>query len=296
MWIKRWIIILLLMSGAGLSAGGYTDHLLNWCGIRHLSRANNSYLDDAFNKSLAGFLLLSSIKSGLAVVEGSEVGVGFNLELGDIVQPVYDYVDIAWKAALAGGSIILGMQMALRGLTLIDHWALAGLLLLLGVWNSTRWMRPQWSGIQRGLREAVRFATMLSLAFYLLLPLSVAGVAALSHHITRPIIENSHEELKRIDKEISPKDLDKAALADLAAQSFSSPSLKKRLADTGTGIQMLFSFLKSETDQIAALTLKLIAAYLFDCILFPLLFGLILITMIKGGVHYLFDLSRVQRP
>jgi hypothetical protein len=283
------------MSGAGLSAGGYTDHLLNWCGIRHLSHANNSYLDDAFNKSLAGFLLLSSIKSGLAVVEGSEVGVGFNLELGDIVQPVYDYVDIAWKAALAGGSIILGMQMALRGLTLIDHWALAGLLLLLGVWNSTRWMRPQWSGMQRGLREAIRFATTLSLAFYLLLPLSVAGVAALSHHITRPIIENSHEELKRIDKEISPKDLDQAALADLAAQSFSSPSLKKRLSDTGTGIQMLISFLKSETDQIAALTLKLIAAYLFDCILFPLLFGLILITMIKGGVHYVFDLSRVQR-
>ncbi|MGD9213490.1 MAG: hypothetical protein PVJ84_01700, partial [Desulfobacteraceae bacterium] len=249
---------------------------------------------DAFDKSLAGFLLLSSIKSGLAVVEGSQVGVGFNLELGDIVQPVYDYVDIAWKAALAGGSIILGMQMALRGLTLIDHWALAGLLLLLGVWKSTGWLRPRWSGMEKGLREAIRFATMLCLAFYLLLPLSVAGVAALSHQITRPIIENSHKELKRIDKEISPKELDQAALADLAAESFASPSLKKRLTDSGTGIQMLISFIKSETDQIAALALKLIAAYLFDCILFPLFFGLILITMIKGAVHYLFDLSRVQ--
>ena len=37
-------------------------------------------------------------------------------------------------------------------------------------------------------------------------------------------------------------------------------------------------------------------AYLFDCILFPLLFGLILITMIKGGVHYFFDLSRLRGP
>lgn len=294
MWIKRWVIILLLLLGAGLSAGGYTDHLISWCGIKHLSRANNNYLDDAFDKSLAGFLLLSSIKSGLAVVEGSQVGVGFNLELGDIVQPVYDYVDIAWKAALAGGSIILGMQMALRGLTLIDHWALAGLLLLLGLWKSTGWLRPRWSGMEKGLREAIRFATMLCLAFYLLLPLSVAGVAALSHQITRPIIENSHKELKRIDKEISPKELDQAALADLAAESFASPSLKKRLTDSGTGIQMLISFIKSETDQIAALALKLIAAYLFDCILFPLFFGLILITMIKGAVHYLFDLSRVQ--
>lgn len=283
-----------MLSGAGLSAGGYTDHALNRCGIKYLTRANNSYLDNAFDKSLAGFLLLSSIKSGLAVVEGSEVGVGFNLELGDIVQPVYDYVDIAWKAALAGGSIIIGMQLALKGLAIIDHWALAGLFLLLGVRHAARWLLPRWTKLQKGLKEAIRFTTTLSLAFYLLLPLSVAGAAALSHHITHPIIENSHKELKRIDRKISPRNVDQSSLTDLAAESFSSPSFKKRLADTATGIHMLISFLKTETDQIAALTFKLIAAYLFDCILFPLLFGLILITMIKGGVHYVFDPSRFR--
>ncbi len=294
LWIKRWIMIALLVLGAGLSAGGYTDRLIDGCGIKHLSQANHRYLDEAFDKSLTGFLLLSSIKSGLAVVEGSEVGVGFNLELGDIVQPVYDYVDIAWKAALAGGSILLGMQMALTGLTLIDHWALAGLLLLLGAGHFFRWLRPQWTGLQSGLHAATRFATTLSLTFYLLLPLSVMAVASLSHQVTRPIIENSHQELERIKKEISPQDLDQTSLAEIAAESFSSPSLKQRLTDTGAGIHMLITFLKSETDRIAALTFKLIAAYLFDCILFPLLFGLILITMIKGGVHYFFDLSRLQ--
>jgi len=79
---KRWIIILLLTSVALLTATGHTDRALNWIGIGHLTRANDAYLEDAFDKSLTGFLLLSSIKSGLAVVEGSQVGIGFNLELG----------------------------------------------------------------------------------------------------------------------------------------------------------------------------------------------------------------------
>jgi hypothetical protein len=133
------------------------------------------------------------------------------------------------------------------------------------------------------------------LALYLLLPLSVTGAAALSHHITRPLLQQAHQELERIENEISPKNMDREALSDLAAESFSSPSLKKRLTDAGTGVHMLISFLKIETDQIAALTFKLIAAYLFDCILFPLLFGLILMTILKGGVSYFFDLSRIKQ-
>lgn len=295
MRLKQWIIVTVLMAGAVLAAVGYTDRALNWCGMRYLSQANSSYLEEAFNKSLSGFLILSSIKSGLAVVEGSEVGVGFNLELGDIVQPVYDYVDIAWKAALAGGSIIVGMQLALKGLTLVDHWALAILLLLLSACRLTRGLPPRWNRLHTGFKQALRFVTTLSLAFYLLLPLSVTGAAALSHHVTRPLLQQAQQELERIENEISPENMDQEALTDLAAESFSSPSLKKRLADTGTGIHMLISFLKTETDQIAALSFKLIAAYLFDCILFPLLFGLILMTMLRGGVNYFFDLSRIRQ-
>ncbi len=296
MQFKRWIMIIVLMGATALSAVGYTDRVLGWIGTRHLSQANDAYLENAFDKSLSGFLLLSSIKSGLAVVEGSEVGIGFNLELGDIVQPVYDYVDIAWKAALAGGSIIVGMQLALESLTLIDHWSLAGLLFLLAAKLLCSWLWPQRNGLHQGMREAVRFATTLTVACYLLLPLSVIGAAALSHHITRPMIEASHEELKRIEEELSPRQVNQSSLADLAEESLTNPSLKQKISETSAGIKKLISFLKTETDRIAALTLKLIAAYLFDCILFPLLFGLILITMIKGGVHYFFDLSRLKGP
>lgn len=50
----------------------------------------------------ASFLLVSTLKSSLAVVEGSDVGIGFRVEVGDIVQSTYDIVDFTWKMLLYG--------------------------------------------------------------------------------------------------------------------------------------------------------------------------------------------------
>ncbi len=289
MQIKRWLIAMTLIAAVGLAASGLLDRGLDAAGLKYLTRSNDRYLDNAFQKSLSGFLLLSSIKSGLAVVEGSEVGVGFSLQLGDVVQPVYDYVDIAWKAALAGGSIIVGLQLALKGLTLLDHWVLAGVLLVLLLQLVTVWCRPGWRRLAGGFKEATRFGTCVALAFYLLLPLSVTAAAALSRYITRPMIESSHEQLKQIDKEIKPRDVNQQVLADMATQGLTGPSLTTRLSDTATGIRMLVTYLKTQTEKVAALALRLIAAYLFDCILFPLFFGLIFMTMLRSGVRYFFE-------
>ena len=288
---RRGVIVAGLICAVWLSTAGLLDRGLHWCGLKYLSQTNARYLDEAFNKSLSGFLLLSSIKSGLAVVEGSEVGVGFSLELGDVVQPVYDYVDIAWKAALAGGSIIVGMQLALEGLDYLDHWMLAGVLAMYLLRLLILWVLPRWRRLSAGLGEALRIGVSVVIAFYLLLPLSVTAAAALSKRITRPMVDASVQQLEQIDKEIKPGHLNQDVLADMAAQGLSSPSLKNRLADTAAGIQMLISFLKTQTEKVAALAFRLIAAYVFDCILFPLFFGLVFMTMLRSGVRYLFEIG-----
>jgi len=48
------------------------------------------------------FLLVSTLKSSLAMIEGSDIGIGFRLEVGDIVQSTYDLVDFTWKMLLYG--------------------------------------------------------------------------------------------------------------------------------------------------------------------------------------------------
>ncbi len=53
------------------------DKTINFLGMQQVADSNDAYLQAAFDRSLAGFLVLSGIKSGLAVIEGSEVGIGF---------------------------------------------------------------------------------------------------------------------------------------------------------------------------------------------------------------------------
>lgn len=53
-------------------------------------------------RQTASFLLVSTLKSSLAVIEGSDVGIGFRLEVGDLIQSTYDLVDFTWKMLLYG--------------------------------------------------------------------------------------------------------------------------------------------------------------------------------------------------
>lgn len=284
-----WVLVLIAL--AALAATGQLDRGLGWCGLTPLARANDGYLDRAFDRALAGFILLSGIKSGLAVVEGSTVGVGVQVELGDAVQPAYDYVDTAWKAAMAGASIIALMKMALQGLTLVDHWALFAALALWAAFLAARWFTPQVDILQKLLGRAGRFAVSLCAMLYLLLPLTVAGAALLSQRITAPMVESSQEALRDVGQTLTPEGL-QAKFFPLEAQADSSIfDLKARIAQMGQGVKDLMAYLKKETEHLAATAIRLIAAYLFDCILFPLLFGLILMTIIRSGIQSIFALG-----
>ena len=56
----------------------------------------------SLERQSASFLLVSTLKSSLAMIEGSDVGIGFRFEVGDIVQSTYDLVDFTWKMLLYG--------------------------------------------------------------------------------------------------------------------------------------------------------------------------------------------------
>lgn len=282
----------MLIAAIALSAAGLLDKGLNTCGLTYLDRANREYLDSAFEKALAGFLILSGIKSGLAVVEGSEVGVGFNLQLGDVVQPLYDYVDIAWQAALTGGSIIAAMQLALDGLNLVDHWALSLMLILLLLRFLLSWWKPQWQAARRSVGGISRFLVTLAVACYLLLPLSVTGSAALSRRITAPMIEETHTKLKTMEEELAPEKLSQRFFSQSDVSGLASLDIKNRLNKAGEGILALVGHLKGATEQLAAIMVKLIAAYVFDCVLFPVFFGLIFMSLFKSGISYFFEFRK----
>jgi hypothetical protein len=296
--IGRVIICALLIGGVLLSAIGYADRPINGLGMGRVSDANAAYIQQAYDRALNGFLILSGIKTGLAVIEGSEVGIGFSLEVGDVVQTLYDYVNIAWRTALAGGTVLLLTRLTLQTITLIDHWCLAACLLFALLFFLARWLLPRWHRVSQMFREAILMATVFSLALYFMLPFSIAGAAFLSQKITQPLIETSHAGFDALRADFSSDKLTHMLLSDTPSEDDSMLSkldLTAHLAEAKARAEQMAEHFKSKTAQVATLTIKLIAGYLFDCIIFPLSFFLVLYVFAKYMTRYLLGIGAGQR-
>ena len=296
-YFKKFLIIIIIIGAVFLAATGYVDKPVNILGMGNISDSNEEYLTNSFNKAITGFLVLSGIKSGLAVIEGSEVGIGFNLEIGDIVQPVYDYVDVAWKTALAGGTVILLTRLMLKTVRLIDHWCLCLMFMTLFVSLIVSWFFPKYFKIARTLKETTYFLMVFSIVLYILLPFSITGAAFLSEKITKPLIKESQESFESIQKDFSLNSITNKLFPNEQEEDdswFFDLNLKAKYEKTKHGIKELANYFKEKTRNIAIWTIQLIAGYLFDCIIFPVAFFIILFVITKSILLYLFENRRYQ--
>ncbi len=296
-YLKKILIIIVIIGAIFLSASGYIDNVPNKLGMENISDSNDKYLKNSFNKAVNGFLILSGIKSGLAVIEGSEVGIGFNLELGDVVQSVYDYVDIAWKTALAGGTVILLTRLMLKSVRLIDHWFLFLMFTTLFFSLIVRWFFPKYFKIARTFKETTYFLMLFSIALYILLPFSITGAAFLSEKITQPLIQESQNSFESIQEDFSLDAITNKLFPDEQEGDgswISELNLKAKYEKTKHRIKELSLYFKEKTRNIAIWTIQLIAGYLFDAIIFPVTFFIILFIITKGVLLYLFENRRYQ--
>jgi hypothetical protein len=272
------------LAGMVLAATGLMDRALARVGLGELERANHLYLDESYDRALEGFLVLSAVKSGLAVIEGSEVGIGFNLQVGDLVQSVYDYVDIAWKTVLAGGAILFLARLALDGVAMADHVVMALAFFCLLMLAASRYLFPNREGMASCLRSVTATCTFLTLLLYLGLPLAVYGASRLSERITRPLIQQAYDAFDQVSRTFTQE----AAEDNLGGDENGSSAieramgvadryerLKKRLGE-------LEAYLSEQGKTLAGTTFQLIAAYLFDCVIFPLAFVAVLVLFLNS--------------
>ncbi|HSO18672.1 MAG TPA: hypothetical protein VLT88_04405, partial [Desulfosarcina sp.] len=201
--MKIVLCMLAALAGIILAAGGVLDRGMDRIGLGALARANQDYLDESYDSALEGFLVLSAVKSGLAVIEGSEVGIGFSLQVGDLVQSVYDYVNIAWKTVLAGGTILLMTRLALEGVTLVDHHILASALCAWVISAAVQGFRPRRQAFVRLMRSVAAACMFVAVLLYLALPLAVFGASQLSVRITRPMIQASYDTFSEVSRTFS---------------------------------------------------------------------------------------------
>ncbi len=293
--IIRLLIIAVLLIGIVITPKGYIDQWIHSYIMSSVKDSNDRYLEKSFEQAMAGFLVLSGVKSGLAIIEGSEIGVGFNLELGDVVQSVYDYVNIAWKTVLAGATVLLFTQLILETVELIDQVFLCLMFLTLLVMLIMRWYFPRYQKAFYLLREVALLFFILSLSLYLILPFAIKGSAYISKRISYPLIHEAQDDFAGIENEFSIEEIKRRLFPEDESEKdgwFSKFDVSGNLKGVKERFEIFKVYLTKQSEQVAKWTIKLIAGYVFDCIVFPLSFFVILFVFTKSILRLLFRFSQ----
>lgn len=296
------ILLLLLIAFA---VSGALDLMIDKAFMGRMRESNIEYLDKSFDKSVKGFLVLSTIKAGLAIVEGSDIEFGFSLgaqgsielQYGDVVQSMYDYVDVAWKTSLAGGAVLLLTKLLLNAIAQVDQWFLVVALASLFICHIVDCFLPRLKICSRGCRQVFSLFIVLSAVLYLVLPVTVFAASSLSARISAPLIAEATEGYESIEDDLSSEALSERLSPFDAEQEEDSGILSKmnvseRIRRLKKKYEETIEWMKGKMRDMAIWTIKLFAGYLFDCLVFPLAIFFVLFVATKGLLGYAFNLRR----
>jgi len=160
-----------LFALAVLSATGVFEALQD----RTILAPAREYVERSQEKALTAFITISVVKGLVAVVEGSDV-VG--IEVGDIVQPLYDAIDITWKVLAASLATLYALEFLLILCGTLGRFFLSVLLVILLVLQFSR---------REILRRAAFSACIPAFFFFAAIPLTLVLGGRLSDGFSRPV-------------------------------------------------------------------------------------------------------------
>ncbi len=172
---------------AVLTLLGVTNILLDNTVGKLIVDPARAYVADAREEALNGFLLLSAVKAIVAIVEDSDVG---GLQVGDIVQSLYDAIDICWKMMFVSLSTLVVLEFLLSLSSLLSKWMIGITLLAWLLFTVTKRDLP---------RRLLTFFASMAFLFYLAVPVSLVLASHISRSITEPVrneFDTALEELK----------------------------------------------------------------------------------------------------
>ena len=275
------LVTVFLATACILSALGYGQRFLDFSGGAALREKNLNYLESSTNKAVASFALMSVLKAGLDIIEGSEVGASLGLsasiEIGDFVRPAYDYVDIAWRTLLMGTVTLLGITYFLQATAMVDNWMLTATLVLGLILWIMAWAFPKAGRRMRVLRDLLRLSIVATLAMAYILPLSVWGAARLSEIITAPAVSQAEKGFAQTREELFPEN------------EMTPEGLKAKVDMIRDKMITIARYLKEKSRDMIIWTVQIIAGYIFDCVVFPIVLFYLLLWCTRAILGYVFQ-------
>jgi hypothetical protein len=151
--------------------------------------AAEATLDRGLERNSVTFLSVSGIKAVMASIEGSSVGIGVNLQVGDLIQPAYDYVDFVWRIFLYALTLLGLYKLLMETGILSLGFPILGIgLLLLCAGRLPPGERP-------GLSRWGRRVALLGVAVAYVVPLALLLSQLVSERYLEPLQRSSAERI-----------------------------------------------------------------------------------------------------
>ncbi len=248
-------------------------------GAMWLQSKSDAYLSDSFQKAAGGFTTVSLVKAGIDLVDDTDaeasIGVGGKVKVGDVVNPVDDYVDVLWSTMLVSCVALTGLKFLLLQANEVAFCTLIVSMAAGFISFTLSWARPKAYRFRNASKDLFSVAIVSTIVLYYLVPLSILGASMLSRTITSTTHDEAEKSYQKIQSDLFPDN--DAAKSGWLSQLKSAPARAKQV----------FTYLTSNAEEIAEWTFKEIAAYLFDCLVFPLTLFLILYKFTRGLVAYI---------
>lgn len=295
--ILGFIAVLLVLSFIPTSKGPLIDLLIAKAGVGEVQDQASQYLREQREQALKGFLILSALKVGLAVLRSSEIGLILNVRIGDLAVAVYDYVNFGWKVLLAAVAYYYLAEFLLDLAGTLDVGFLWAALVCLGLVFTMGAIHPgNW-------RPSVLFARTgwaafaFTLILYLGLPLAFVGAGWVSVHVTGDSITEANRFFEELRDDM-PGFLGESGREGSLQSEIRTSSVTVPFPYDGTdpskvvivipesegGFAQLFAgaisteklkelrdYLEERSRSLASAVLRQTAAYLFNIVVFPLL-------------------------
>jgi len=265
-----WTVVAVV--AVGLALTGFADE------------TSDSYADEAFKRALVTFAVARSLNGVISVAQGTEVavepgGVGVNLTVGQILDPINDLIE-QFSSVMLVATSSLGLQNILLNMT--GWWgvslvlAVAALFLVFSTW---------WPG---GVKQAT---TALAMKIFLVavflrfaLPALIIGTHIVfgafleeEHDAATAVLEATSSEIEELNQQDSAGNIaaeDQSWMARLGDMIDSSIEQ----LDVSGRIQSLKASASSASEQIV----RLIVIFVLQTIILPLVFLWLLVEGLKG--------------
>jgi len=220
-----------------------------------------SYVTQSQEKALKAFVTISIVKGLVAVIEGSDV-VG--IEVGDIVQPLYDAIDITWKLITASLASLYAIEVLLTLCATLGKFFLSALFILA--------LALQFAE-KDTIKKAAYFSGILAFSFFIAIPVTLVLSGKLSENYSKPIQEQFDTRMEQFQTDFKAR-VDEIQNGDLI--SFEGTITSPRISFPKYYIvQAILIDMGQLIEELPELLLRTGVTWLLDVVIIPL--GLLLI-------------------